>query len=122
MKLLTKTDIRNKLLTDKKVLIKALIALNDRQTMDEKRDGVTKYLNNAGFRPCHAGVGTSMVNFFNKKGFLTDKQILFWTKERNTKPRILIYLNQLYRIHLIRYSQFLKEKGESNEKARISNK
>ena len=122
MKLLSRSEMRERLLSDRKVLIKALVALNNRQTDDEKRDGVTKYLNNAGFRPCHAGVGTSMVDFFNKTGFLTDKQCLFWTKERGSKPRILIYFNQLYRIHLNRYSQFLHEKGEAYEKSKLSNK
>ena len=119
MKVLTREELKYKLFRDKNVLIKALIALNDRQTIDEQNSLTTKYLNNAGFRPCHAARGTGMVKFFTKTGFLSEKQINWWTRNQDTKPRILIYLNQLYRIHLQRYQQFLKEK--QNEKTMVSN-
>lgn len=116
MQVLTKNQLKDKLLNDKNVLIKALIALNNYQTIDEQRALTTKYLNNAGFRPCHAARGTGMVNFFQKRGFLSEKQINWWINRDNKKPRILIYLNQLYRIHLKRYQQFLLENGKKNEK------
>jgi hypothetical protein len=117
MQVLTKEQLKEKLLNDKSVLIKALVALNDRQTIDEQNSLATKYLNNAGFRPCHAAAGTGMVKFFKSRGFLSDKQISFWVANRLGKPRILIYFNQLYKIHLKRYKQFLEEK--QNEKTKI---
>jgi hypothetical protein len=117
MKLLSKEELKQKLLRDKNVLIKALIALNDRQTADEQNSLTTKYLNNAGFRPCHAARGTGMVRFFTKRGFLSEKQVKWWTSTEDNKPRILVYLNQLHRIHSRRYQQFLKE--NQNEKAMV---
>lgn len=121
MQVLTKEQLKEKLLNDKNVLIKALVALNNYQTLDERESLTTKYLNGAGFRPCHAARGTGMVKFFQKNGFLSEKQIQWWIKQVGSKPRILIYLNQLYKIHLKRYQQFLSEKGKTNEKASISN-
>jgi hypothetical protein len=117
MKFLSKEELKQKLLKDKNVLIKALIALNDRQTADEQNSLTTKYLNNAGFRPCHAARGTGMVKFFTKRGFLSEKQVKWWTSTEDNKPRILVYLNQLHRIHSQRYQQFLKE--NQNEKAMV---
>jgi hypothetical protein len=121
MQVLTKEQLKEKLLKDKNVLIKALIALNNYQTSDEQQALTTKYLNGAGFRPCHANRGTGMVNFFQTRGFLSEKQINWWTQTRreDSKPRILIYLNQLYRIHLKRYEKHLTEKGIKNEKSKI---
>lgn len=112
MQVLTKEQLKEKLLQDKNVLIKALIALNNYQTVDEQRALTTKYLNGAGFRPCHANRGTGMVNFFQKRGFLSQKQINWWTQRENGKPRILIYLNQLHKIHLKKYQQYLTQKGK----------
>ena len=110
MKILSKDELKKKLLEENNVLIKALIALNDRQTVDEQESLTVKYLNNAGFRPCHAAKGTGMVNFFIKRGFLSEKQINWWIKSNDNKPpRILTYLNQLHRIHLQKYQHLLKE-------------
>lgn len=120
MQVLTKNQLKEKLLNDKNTLIKALIALNNYQTNDEQKALTTKYLNGAGFRPCHAARGTGMVNFFQQKGFLSEKQIQWWTNQENRKPRILIYLNQLYKIHLKRYQKYLLEKKDKeNEKNKI---
>ena len=117
MELLSKKDLRQKLLNEKKVLINALVAINAHQTKDERQILKSVHLNGYGFKPCHAKIGTGMVKYFFKKGTLTDKQISFWTKERGVrKPRILIYFNQLYSIHIKRYK---KESGLWHENLKL---
>ena len=106
MELLTKEKLSEKLLNDRKVLIKALIVLNSHQTEDERRSGNTFHKNGVGFRPCHAKIAGGMLNFYNKAGFLTDKQAGYWTNSfGEKKPRILIYLNQLHYFHTRKYQE-----------------
>lgn len=73
-----KDAIIHLLRTDKRAVARALIVLTARQTDDEQRSENTKYLNGRGFRPCHARMGTSHAKFFQRTGFLTDKQINYW--------------------------------------------
>ena len=88
--------IINLLRTNDKAIARALVALNKNQTTDEQISGTTIIQNGKGFRPCHARMGTSMAEFYEKNCFLTPKQISYW-RVRNSKgiPRIEIYANQL---------------------------
>jgi hypothetical protein len=96
----SKEYIENLLATNDKAVIRALLALNERQTKDEKESETTFYKNGRGFRPCHAHRGTSMAKFFNERGFLTQKQIDYWRipSKKTGKPRISIYAGQLAEI------------------------
>lgn len=93
---LTANDIVNLLTNNDKAVGRALLVLRNRQTADEQVSESTKHHNNRGFRPCHARMGTSMANFFEKTGYLTPKQVAYWrTKEKTGKMRIAIYWRQL---------------------------
>jgi hypothetical protein len=97
--MLTKQYITDLLRTNDLAICRALVALNERQTSDEQRSEQTKHHNKRGFRPCHARMGTSMANFFTRRGFLSPKQIAYW---RHAMPkgnmRIEIYVGQLLEI------------------------
>jgi hypothetical protein len=93
---LTANDIVNLLTNNDKAVGRALIVLRNRQTADEQVSETTKHHNNRGFRPCHARMGTSMANFFEKTGYLTPKQVAYWRQyEKTGKMRIAIYWRQL---------------------------
>jgi len=92
----TKAQIINLLETNDVAVGRALVRLNERQTADEQTIKGTKYHNGMGFRPCHARMGTSMAQFFQKAGRLTEKQVAYWRKrDRAGNMRIGIYANQL---------------------------
>lgn len=92
----TKESIVNLLMTNDKVVARALVVLNNRQTASERRHGVVIDKNNAGFKPCHALRGTSMAEFYLKRGYLTPKQIAWWREATDSgKPRITVYWRQL---------------------------
>lgn len=95
----TVSEIREKLLTDDRWLARALVALNERQTWDERRDETTRYHNEMGFRPMHAKRGTSMAQFYLRTGFLTPKQKAWWRATTDSgKSRIEIYAGQLAKV------------------------
>jgi hypothetical protein len=59
----------------------------------------TRHLNNQGFRPCHARMGTNMAKFFEQRGYLTPKQANYWrVKDRKGNMRIGIYAGQLLKV------------------------
>ena len=96
---LTTDMIREKLLSDDRWLARALVALNERQTWDERRDETTRYHNEQGFRPMHAKRGTSMARFYVQRGYLTPKQIAWWRARTDSgKSRIEIYAGQLLKV------------------------
>jgi hypothetical protein len=92
---LTGTDIVNLLRTNDKAVIRALLVLNERQTTEEQQIEATTTRNDRGFRPCHARVGTNMAKFYQRKGYLTPKQIAYWRVEGKQGMRIAIYWRQL---------------------------
>lgn len=95
-KVYTHDDIVQLLATNDKAVARALVVLTERQTADEQRAEETKYHNGEGFRPCHARMGTSMANFYSKRGYLSPKQLAYWrTKQRDGKMRIAVYATQL---------------------------
>jgi len=79
-----------------KAIIRALIVLNERQTRDEQASEDTKYNNGVGFTPADAKMGTSMAEFYTRRGYLTDKQLAYWKKpNRKGVWRICKYAGQL---------------------------
>ena len=92
----TKESIVSLLAHNDRAVCRALVVLNDRQTVDEQASEHTRHHNGRGFRPCHARMGTSMAKQFARKGKLTDKQIAYWRKPmRDGNMRIGIYAGQL---------------------------
>lgn len=94
--MLTKDQITGLLETNDRAIGRALLVLLSNQTLDEQIGETVKYHNGKGFRPCHGRVGTSMANFFQQRGFLTEKQIAYWRRpDKNGTMRIAIYWRQL---------------------------
>ena len=84
--------------TNDKAVARALVRLNANQTADEQVQETVKYQNGKGFHPCHARMGSSMAKFFEKRGYLTQKQVEYWRKrDRKGNMRIGIYAGQLMR-------------------------
>lgn len=73
----TETEIQYYLKTDKKFVIRALFKMYDRQTVSEKNCKQTKIINNVGFNKPDGHKLSSFVEFYNKRGYFTDKQIGF---------------------------------------------
>ena len=97
--MLTKDILVAKLENDDRWLIRALIALNNRQTTDEQREQTTKYTNGMGFRSCDAAIGSSMVAFYRHNGYLTRRQLDYWRKrQKNGVMRIAVYWRQLLEV------------------------
>jgi len=102
---MTKKELRGKIETvlsrkDKTgmhAIGRALVHLKNRQTEDEQRSKETRVHNGRGFQPVHAEIGTSMAEFYEKRGFLSPKQVAYWQKEtlKVKKPRICRYAGQL---------------------------
>lgn len=92
----TKDQIVEMLATRDVAIGRALVALYNRQTIDEQSNQVTTKQNGAGFRPCDAFVGSSMAQFYQKNGYITQKQAAYWRKPmKNGQMKITIYANQL---------------------------
>ena len=84
---ITQEQIINLLKNNDLAICRALVVLYNNQTSDD--------LNNKGFRPCHAYMGTSMAKQFLSRGFLSKKQISYWRAEGKQGMRIGIYHRQL---------------------------
>jgi hypothetical protein len=94
--LLTRESITNLLATNDKAVARALVVLNNNQTLTEQSSEATINRNGMGFRPCHARMGTNMANFYKKAGFLTTKQVAYWRKPmKDGNMKIAIYWKQL---------------------------
>ena len=99
----TKTDIVNLLRTNDRAVARALVVLTERQTATEQASEATINRNGEGFRPCHARMGTSMAQFYNRRGYLSPKQIAYWRQpQKNGHTRIEVYAGQLLDIALAR--------------------
>lgn len=94
--MLNKEQIVKLLQTSDKAVARALLVVNANQTADEQVQEDTKYRNGEGFRPCHARMGTSMATFYEKRGYLSPKQVAYWrAKDRSGTMRIALYWRQL---------------------------
>lgn len=93
---LTGTDIVKLLETSDKAVARALVVLYERQTADEKATQDTRHDNGRGFRPCDARMGTSMAEFYLRRGYLTPKQLAYWRRpEKRGGMKIAVYWKQL---------------------------
>lgn len=93
---MNKQYITKLLQTNDKAIIRALIVLNQRQTYDERAAEGTKYNNGVGFTPADAKMGTSMAEFYTRRGYLSEKQLAYWKKpNRKGVWRICKYAGQL---------------------------
>lgn len=105
----TKSQIIELLKTDKRAVARALVVLNQRQTADEQATQGTRYNNGRGFRPCHARMGTSMATYFQKFGYLSDRQIDYWrVPMRDGKMRIEIYAGQLAEVAQLKAAEAMR--------------
>jgi len=83
------------------VIGRALLALLDRQTEDEKRAADTRVWNAVGFSGADARSGTLTAKAFAKNGRLLDWQREKWVKPaKNGYPRLCKYAKQLNEIAL----------------------
>lgn len=97
--MLSKQGIVELLKNNDRAIARALVVLNQRQTADEQATEDTRHRNGQGFRPCHARMGTSMAKFFERRGFLTDKQVSYWRRPmKDGKMKIEIYAGQLLEV------------------------
>ena len=98
---MTKQDIIDLLQRNDKAIARALVVLNERQTIDEQTSEATKYHNGVGFTGADAAMGTSMAQFYARRGYLTEKQLAYWKKpNKNGVWRICKYAGQLLEIAL----------------------
>lgn len=92
----SKEQIVSLLETNDKAVARALVVLYQRQMDDEQTQQETKHQNGRGFRPCHAFVGSSMAQFYQRNGYLSVKQVAYWrVKMADGNMRIAIYHRQL---------------------------
>lgn len=96
-KVWTADDIKALLAQSDKAVGRALVALLARQTAAEQRNHVTTDANGRGFNAFDAEIFTSMANFYQKRWFLTDKQLAFLRSgtAKRPAPRINKYAAQL---------------------------
>ena len=100
---MNKAYIIDLLKTNDRAVARALVALNQRQTISEQVSEHTINRNGEGFRPCHARMGSSMAKFFERNGYLTPKQIAYWRQpQKNGQTRIEIYAGQLLEVARIK--------------------
>ncbi len=91
-KIWTKAEIRAKLESDNVWLCRGLVAIFNKQTAEEQRDGRTEVDNGIGFNGADAELLTSYAMQYQERGFLTPKQITF------TRKKMLKYAGQLAKI------------------------
>lgn len=97
--MLNKEYIVELLKTNDRAVVRALIVLNARQTLDEQQLEGTINQNGQGFTPADAFMGTRTAEFAQKRGFLTEKQLGYWRKPNaRGVPRICKYARQLLEV------------------------
>lgn len=92
MKAWTVEEIKNILNKYDDQVGKALIKLYTYQTVDEKQEHATKEHNNVGFNAADAPILTSFAEFYQKRGFLSQKQLII------ARKKIMKYAGQLCNI------------------------
>jgi hypothetical protein len=96
---MTKQELIALLEKSDKAVARAVFRLNERQTLSEQSAAATLEHNGQGFKSCHAHIGTSMAKFYERAGFLTPKQVLYWRKlNKSGQMRIACYWKQLLEI------------------------
>lgn len=105
-KLVTHDTIKHMLANESRAYVeavigRALLALLDRQTEDEKVCNDTRVWNAVGFSGADAKSGSLTAKFYAKHGKLLDWQVDKWTKKsKNGYPRLCKYAKQLNEIAL----------------------
>lgn len=108
--MITKQDIVQLLAENDKAVARALIVLNERQTTDEQRTQSTRVHNGRGFKPCHARMGTSMAQFYQRNKYLSPKQLAYWRKlDKRGTMRIACYWAQLLEVAQAKAKQVLDD-------------
>lgn len=95
--LVTKDSLKALLERDPvRVVGRALVAIFQNQTEDERENNTTTELNGIGFSGCDARSGVIGAKTFIKNGTLRDWQVEQWTRPAaNGYPRICKYARQL---------------------------
>jgi hypothetical protein len=98
--IVTRGFIAEKLASDNAELVmhfigRALVALLDRQTADEKQSATTNHTNYRGFAQNDAKSGTLSAKYYLKHGKLESWQINAWTRPWKGMPRLCKYWLQL---------------------------
>lgn len=88
----TKEEINNLVQTNDTMLYRSLLKLYDRQTAEEQDLESTHEANGQGFNSVDAPFLTSVSQFLQKRGFLTDKQ------KAATRKKLVKYTGQLTQI------------------------
>jgi hypothetical protein len=103
MEILTVEQIKEKLTMDQRVLERALVAIYEKQTADEKSSGYTQHDNGIGFSGCDSKNGTYMAQYiltgierYGKK-YGENLSGKFLDKAKKFMPK---YAKQLYKIQL----------------------
>jgi hypothetical protein len=92
----TVESIKTLLAMNDRAVGRALVVLNNRQTIDEQQTESTRHSNGRGFNGCDAKIGTSCAKYFLKNGTLSPKQLAFWRKiTKSGRSKIEIYSRQL---------------------------
>ena len=88
----TKDEIKDKLKSDDRWLIRALLAIYDKQTEDEQANHMTAHYNSVGFNGLDAEFLSNAAEKYKQRGFLTPKH-LQWVRKKMLK-----YSGQLAKI------------------------
>ena len=91
----TAEEIREKIRTDNRWAIRALMAIYDRQTAEEQDSCETLRHNGVGFNGVDASYLSRLAKFYQAKGYLTKNQMHWLRFHRNGKDRIGKYAKQL---------------------------
>jgi len=95
----TRASIQSLLMQNDRAVVRALIVLNQRQTIAEQQAQDTILRNGAGFTPADARMGTSCAEYAQRTGVLSAKQVAYWRRpNRRGVPRICKYAGQLLQI------------------------
>ena len=96
---MNKQEIIQLLQTNDKAVARALVVLTERQTWAERSSEQTINRNGVGYTPADARMGTSMSAFYEKRGYLSEKQLAYWRKpNKNGVQRICKYAGQLLEV------------------------
>lgn len=88
----TEPEIKQYLEKDKGFVVRALLKMYDRQTYSEKNSKQTHVMNTIGFNKPDGYKLSSFVEFYNSRGYFTDKQIGF------IRNRLMKYSKQITNI------------------------
>ena len=94
-----------------KAVGRALVVLLNNQTSDEKSTEATRHRNKTGFTPSDARRGQGMAQFYLKTGFLTPKQLDYWTQPARTEAG---------RIRITKYWKQLLEAAEAKQQQKMA--